>query len=65
VSLEAVRGQDVVDALRFALTAQDDPAESLKIVAALLECAPETESDRGIALLMDMIVRGSMKVALR
>lgn len=56
--------QDVVDALRFALMAQKEPAEALRLVSAVLEFAPETDSDRGIQLLVEMITDGSLKVAL-
>jgi hypothetical protein len=64
--VDGVTAQDVVDALRFALPTQgDDPAQRLEIVDALLARAPEGRTDRGLALLMDMIASGSITVALR
>lgn len=62
--LEEVTAQDVIDALRFALMAQSDPAERLKIVDALLEFAPETDNSRGVAMVLRLIAEGSLKVAL-
>lgn len=56
--------QDVVDAMRFALMAQDEPREALKLVKCLLDFAPETADDRGVKMLLDMICEGTLKVAL-
>lgn len=56
--------QDVIDALRMALMAQKDPAEVVKIVNCLIEFAPETESSRGIDLLLRLISEASLKVSL-
>lgn len=56
--------QDVIDALRLALMAQKDPAEAIKIVNLLVELAPETESNRGIDLLLKLITEASLKVSL-
>ena len=56
--------QDVIDAMRFSLMAQTDPSERLKIVDALLEFAPETDNDRGVAFVLRLIAEGSLKVAL-
>lgn len=62
--LEDATAQDVIDALRFSLMAQNDPAERLRLVDALLEFAPETDNDRGIAMVLRLIAEGSLKVAL-
>jgi hypothetical protein len=56
--------QDVIDALRFALIGQKDPKERLRLVDQLLEYAPETDNDRGVAFLLHMIADGGLKVAL-
>lgn len=56
--------QDIIDALRFVLMAQDDDKEAAKLTRALLEFAPETNNDRGIKLLLQMIAEGSLKVGL-
>lgn len=56
--------QDVIDALRLALMAQKDPAEVVKIVSCLVEFAPETESSRGIDLLMRLIAEATLTVSL-
>lgn len=64
MTVEDTTAQDVVDALRFALMAQKDPAEGLKLAKVLLEFAPETESDRGIHLIMGLIAEGAMKVEM-
>ena len=56
--------QDVIDALRFALMAQGDKAERLKLVDAMLEFAPETDNERGVKLILDLIAEGSLKVAM-
>jgi hypothetical protein len=56
--------QDVVDAMRFALMAQKDPVERLRLFDALLEFAPETDNDRGISFVLNLIAEGSLKLAL-
>ncbi len=56
--------QDVIDALRFAMMAQKDPVEVFKLLNTLIEYAPETESDRGITFLLELITEGILKVAL-
>ena len=56
--------QDVVDALRIVLMSQKDPREIVRLVDCLVEFAPETDSSRGIDLLLSMIAEGSLKVAL-
>jgi hypothetical protein len=61
---EEATAQDVVDALRMALMAQKDPAEALKIVNVLIEYAPETNSNRGIDLLLHLITSAALKVSL-
>jgi hypothetical protein len=62
--IEDATSQDVVDALRFLLMAQKNPTEVAKLVEAMLEFAPETENDRGIALIVRLIAEGSLKAAL-
>jgi hypothetical protein len=56
--------QDVIDAMRFVLMSQKDPAEAMRIVDCLVDLAPDTENDRGITLLVDLLAEGSLKVAL-
>lgn len=56
--------QDVIDALRIALMAQKDPAEAIKIVNMLVDFAPETNSNRGIDLLLRLISEASLKVSM-
>lgn len=56
--------QDVIDAMRFVTTAQKDPAELHKIFLTLLEWAPETDSNRGIELIMRLLLEASLKVTL-
>lgn len=60
----AATAQDVIDALRMALMAQKDPAEALKIVNLLVEYAPETDTNRGIDLLLHLITSAALKVSL-
>ena len=62
--VEPPTAQDVVDALRFLLAEQDDPAEAVRIANAVLTYAPETDADRGISLILRLIAEGSLKVAL-
>lgn len=61
---ETATAQDVIDALRFALMAQKDPAERLRLIDALLEFAPETYDNRGVDFVVRLIAEGSLKVAL-
>lgn len=56
--------QDVIDALRFVKMAQSDDAEIIKMLDVLLDLAPETDSDRGIQLVLELLTEGSLKVAL-
>ena len=62
--IEDTTAQDVVDALRFLLMAQKDPGEAVKLTEAMLEFAPETNNDRGLALIVRLIAEGSLKTAL-
>jgi hypothetical protein len=64
MSVEDTTAQDVVDALRFAFMAQKNVEERLKLVEALLEFAPETDSDRGIQLILELLAEGSLRVEL-
>ena len=64
VELDDATAQDVIDALRFVTMAQKSPEERAKLVDALLEFAPETDSDRGIQLITLLIAEGSLKVSL-
>lgn len=57
--------QDVIDALRLVSIAQDDDAELAKLLDALLDFAPETDSNRGVELLLELIAEGRLKVALK
>jgi hypothetical protein len=56
--------QDVIDALRLVAMAQKDPAEVVKLLDVFLELAPETDSSRGIDLLLRLISEASLKVSL-
>lgn len=56
--------QDVIDAMRLAFMAQSNDAEVAKLARALLEFAPETDSDRGVQFLIRMIAEGSLRVEL-
>lgn len=60
-----VDAQDVIDALRLAFMAQDDEAKRAKLTNALLNLAPETDSNRGVQLLIDLIAEGSLIVEMR
>lgn len=53
--------QDVIDAMRIAVLAQDDPAKAFGIVKELLEYAPDTMSNRGIDLLLRLVSEAKMK----
>lgn len=57
--------QDVIDALRMVLLAQDDPEQVTKLTKCLVEFAPETDGSRGIDLLMRLIAEATVKVALK
>lgn len=59
---EDATAQDVIDALRIVLLAQKDPARALPVVEMLIEQAPETDSSRGIDLLLHLITEASLKV---
>lgn len=61
---DSTTAQDVIDALRFAFMAQKDETERVRLVEALLELAPETDSDRGIQLLLELLAEGSLRVEL-
>ena len=56
--------QDVVDALRFLRMAQKDAVEFCRLVDALLELAPETDGNRGLTMIVDLICEGSLKASL-
>jgi hypothetical protein len=47
--------QDVIDALRLAFMAQTDPERLEALTRMMLELAPETDSNRGVQLLIDLI----------
>lgn len=59
---EDATAQDVIDALRLALMAQDDPAKADRLVRLLVDFAPETDSTRGMDLLMRMLAEATLKV---
>lgn len=54
--------QDVIDALRIALVAQDDPAKVSGLVRCLVEFAPETDCTRGIDLLLRLVSEATLRV---
>lgn len=56
--------QDVVDALRFALMAQKDDAEVIKLVNVLLDFAPDTDNDRGIDLILRLASESTLKLSV-
>ena len=56
--------QDIIDAMRIVVVAQDDSAKALRLVEELLDWAPETASNRGIDLLLRMITEATIKVEL-
>jgi hypothetical protein len=56
--------QDVVDAIRFVLMAQTDHKEQMALVTALLDIAPETDSNGGFELLTELLAEGSLKVSV-
>lgn len=49
--------------LATSVTSQD-PAEQANIVGCLVEIAPETDSDRGIDLLLNLISDATLKVSV-
>lgn len=60
---EQATAQDVIDALRLAVMAQkEDPERIAALTEMMLEFAPETDSNRGIDLLLSLIAEGSLKV---
>ena len=59
MTAEETTAQDVVDALRFLRMAQKDPGEFTRLVDCLLEFAPETDGNRGLSMIVDMICEGS------
>lgn len=54
--------QDVIDALRIALMAQHDPVKVDRLVRMLVDLAPETDSNRGIDLLLSLIAEATVRV---
>lgn len=56
--------QDVIDAMRIAVMAQNDSAKAMAVVKCLIEFAPETSSSRGIDLLLRLISEASLKVEM-
>jgi hypothetical protein len=62
--LDDATAQDVVDALRLLLMSQQDKFEAMKLVTAMLEFAPETDSNRGVDLILRLLAEGSLKAAL-
>lgn len=64
MSVEDATAQDVIDALRFVLMAQKDAHQIKALVEVFLDFAPESESDRGIKLILDLIAEGSLRVEL-
>ena len=63
--IEDATAQDVVDALRLAYVAQDDSQKRADLTDALLDFAPETDSNRGVQLLIRLIAEGSLAVSLK
>jgi hypothetical protein len=59
--VNSVEAQDVIDALRLAYMAQEDATKLAALTEAMLDFAPETDSNRGIQLLLDLIVEGSLR----
>jgi hypothetical protein len=53
--------QDVIDALRLLITAQQDPAKVDRLLRCLLEFAPDTDSSRGIDLLLRLLAEGTLR----
>lgn len=61
---ESITAQDVVEALRLALRGQKDPAEQARLADALLDFAPETDGDRGTALVLRLVSEGTLRLSL-
>lgn len=59
---EQITAQDVIDAMRLALMGQKDWAEKARLVSVLIELAPETDSNRGMALLLRLISEATFSV---
>lgn len=59
-----VTAQVVIDTMRFALGAQKDPRQRMRIVEALLGLAPATEDDKGIEFIRHLIVEGRLSVQM-
>jgi hypothetical protein len=57
--------QDVIDAMRFVLMAQDDPEERLKLIDRLLEWAPETDGNKGVELIYESLAEGVFAVEVK
>lgn len=57
-----ITAQDVVDALRLAFMSQKDAVHRAAIADVLLEFAPETDNNRGTALLLRLITEGTLKL---
>jgi hypothetical protein len=57
-----ITAEVVINAMRFALGAQADLGQRMKVVETLLECAPETTNDHGLELIRRMIVEGTLAV---
>lgn len=56
--------QDVIDALRIAVLAQDDPVKVERLVRCLIEFAPETDRVRGMGLLMRLLSEATLAVSV-
>jgi hypothetical protein len=56
--------QDVIDAMRIAVMAQDDPGKLAGVVKCLIEFAPETDSSRGIDLLIRLVSEATLKLEM-
>lgn len=57
--------QDVIDALRVIAMAQDNDLEFAKVARRLVEYAPDTNSNRGMDLLMRLISEAILKAEVR
>lgn len=53
--------QDVIDAMRLAVMAQDDPGKAMGVVRELIDYAPETSNSRGIDLLLRLVTEAKLK----
>jgi hypothetical protein len=56
--------QDVIDAMRVVLMAQDDPTKAMPVVQCLVDLAPETDGSRGIELVLQLISEAALKVEM-